>query len=93
MKEHQNEHTIHTNERGNSILEKTLLKGVAYALLFFFDCDNENTKKGALTMEFPFLLWPGWLVHNLLFPKYLLLNAFLNYIMGTMLIEWNSLSS
>jgi hypothetical protein len=63
----------------------------------FFSYENENTKKGTLTMEFPMTLWPEWLLQNLLPPllcsQIQLLDDLLNYGTSTMLKEWNPLSS
>jgi hypothetical protein len=55
----------------------------------FFSYENANTKKGALTMEFPLTLWPEWMLQNLLPPllcsQIPLLDALLNYGTSTML--------
>jgi hypothetical protein len=75
--------------QGNLKWEKPHLKGEAYMLCsLFFSYENANTKKEALTMEFPFTLWLKWLQQNLL-PllcyQIPLLDAFLNYGTSTML--------
>jgi hypothetical protein len=55
----------------------------------FFSYGNANTKKEALTMEFPLTLWPVWLLQNLFLLCYALkiplLDALLNYGTSTML--------
>jgi len=81
---------------GNLIWEKTQLEGVDYALLSFPWLMNASTKKGALSMEFSWILWIEWLLQNLLPPLSCfnnpLLNVFLNYATITLLKELNPFS-
>jgi hypothetical protein len=78
---------------GNPIWEKIQLEGEAYSLLSFSQLRNSSTKKGTLTMDFPWTLWPEWLLHNILHPmlwfNILLLYSLLKY--GTIKTpkEWN----
>jgi hypothetical protein len=58
-------------------------------LFFLFSSyGNVNTKKEALTMEFPLILWPAWMIHNIFLCydlKIPLLYSLLNYEKNTML--------
>jgi hypothetical protein len=40
----------------------------------FFGYENENIKKGALTMELPMNLWPEWLLQTLLHTLFMFSN-------------------
>jgi hypothetical protein len=55
----------------------------------FLSYGNENTKKEALTVEFPLTLWPIWMMHNIFLLFYVvkipLLDSFINYETSTML--------
>jgi len=42
---------------GKLIQEKTKLEGEATLFCLLFSYENENMKKGALTMKFPLTLW------------------------------------
>jgi hypothetical protein len=50
----------------------------------FFSYENANTKKGALTMEFPLTLWPEWMLQNLLPPPIYALKSHSYMIYSTM---------
>lgn len=50
------------------MMGKNPAKSKDYALFFFSQIYNANTKKGVLNIELSMIMWPVWLLQDLLLP-------------------------